>query len=748
MAKNKKKSPDREKIKRISRRVRRILGALILIIVLSLTIFIWSVTRNLPPMGEIENPHLDQSTQIFTADGERIGNFHSSENRIYVEFEDISDNVKKALIATEDVRFRDHSGLDPIMPFAILKDLVLHFDLRGGSSLSQQLARNLYDQVGKDNSITRKIKEAIVAVILESRFTKDEIMTAYLNTAGFYGNTYGIEMGALTLFNKSAKDLDLHEAALMVGLLKGPTYYSPTRNDSLATARRNVVLSQMLKYEKITQTEYDEAVEMGLGLNINRRGTSAAAEAIYFQEEVRKFMKEWIKTQDREYDLYGDGLRVYTTIDSRMQEYAELAVKEHLSSLQEIFDKEMKRYGEPWRKEPDILEDAIAKTDRYRYMKARKASDAEIKKAFREEHDMRIWTWDGWVDSTMTPKDSVIHYLKFLETGFMAMDPKTGAIKAWVGGINHQIFKYDHVKQGKRQVGSTFKPIVYTAALHMGIYEPCDKVLDIPVTIELPDGKRWTPQNSGGGSLGDGAMNYIEGLAQSKNQVTASLMKQAGAAKVCEYAKNVFGIETPLNCVPSLCLGTTDLSVYEMIPAYGMLSNYGHYSIPHFISRIEDKYGHVLAEFHPAPVQRLDSATAYTMVNMMMGVVDHPRGTAHRLRTKYKFDHQIAGKTGTTQNNSDGWFIGYTPNIAAGAWVGNADRRVRFKRTLYGQGANMALPIWAIFMKYVESDKKIGLPTESWKKPGNYKTKLVCPNYGAATGDDGGNDDGKLPEEF
>lgn len=730
-----------DKIKRIDRIVRRIIfGGFGFAILLCLIAYFF-VKGDLPPMGEIEAPHMDLSTQIYSADGVHLGNFHSKENRIHVDMEEISPNVRRALLATEDIRFESHSGIDPKMPFTLMKDLIIHFDLRGGSSISQQLARNLYDQVGRDNSLTRKIKEAIVAVILESRFTKSEIMEAYLNSTCFYGNTYGIEMGARTLFNKSAKDLDVHEAALMVGLLKSPTYYSPTGHPDRAVRRRNTVIEQMQRYDLISDEKAAEYKAMDLGLKMKESAT-ATNSAAYFKDEVKRFLKKWAKEDGRDYDLYTDGLRVYTTVDSRMQKYAELAVREHMTSLQTTFNSELKRTGEPWKTDKSILEFAKKMTPRWYNMDKGGSSKKEIEAAFKEKHQMRVWDYDGWHDTLMSPEDSVIHYMRFLETGFMAMDPKTGDVKAWVGGINYDVFKLDHVSQAPRQVGSTFKPFVYAAALDMGLFKPCDKVLDIPVSIELPDGRVWTPSNSSGGSHGDGAMTYLAGLAQSKNQVTARLMKEAGEGKVCEYAYR-FGIEEKLQCVPSLCLGTTDLTLLDMLGGYNTFANYGNRSEPRMISRIEDKFGNVIAEFPATAELKLDSADAYSLTQMLMGVVDQPYGTAHRLRGTYKFTNQIAGKTGTTQNNSDGWFIGYTPNIVAGAWVGNADRRVRFRRTLYGQGANMALPIWAIFMKYVQADKKIGLPSENFSAPANYDVNLVCPTYK----DDGdGTDPDDLPE--
>lgn len=709
------------RVRKIGRIFRRVLFGFIALFFILTTVLVVSAFNDLPPLGEIENPQMDLSTQILSADGKLIGSFHDAENRIYVKLEEISPFVLDALIATEDIRFRDHCGIDPkTIPSMMYRNLIKR-QRSGGSSITQQLARNLYDQVGRSKTFIRKIKEAIVAVILESRFTKDEIMQAYLNTASFYGNTFGIEMGSRTLFGKSAKELEPHEAALMVGLLKGPSYYNPRRHPERALDRRNTVISQMEKYGYIEAKEARQLKKKPLDLNYSPGGSKDLM-ARYFKEHVRQFLKDWVQTQDKDIDLYADGLKVYTTLDSRMQRYAERAVKEHLSELQQTFRKELKRTGLPWRKDKTILDRALEQTPRHRKAVDAGLSKKEIREQFAEELPMRIWTWEGERDTVMTPLDSVIHYMTYLQTGFMSMDPRSGEIKAWVGGINYGHFQFDHVYQGKRQVGSTFKPFVYTAAMERG-FTPCQTVLDIPVSITLPDGKVWSPKNSGG--TDDGLTNYMTGLAKSKNQVTATLMKKIGPAKVCEYAR-AMGITSDLDCVPSLCLGTSDLSVYEMVGAYSTFANQGVYSKPYFITRIEDKYGHILYSGMPEQREAIDSVTAFTMVNMLMGVVDHLKGTAHRLRHKYKFTNQIAGKTGTTQNNSDGWFIGVTPNLVSGAWVGCEDKSVRFRSTRYGQGANMALPIWAIYMKYVYADKNIGLPQEPFHRPEGYHVKLNC----------------------
>jgi penicillin-binding protein 1A len=692
------------------------------LILLALVIY---VGVNLPPMAELENPQLDLSTQIYSADGALLGNIYNSENRIFTPLNEISTHVVDALVATEDVRFFDHSGVDGTALIAVMKDRILHGRSRGGSTLTMQLSRNLYRAVGKDDSFLRKIKEMVVSTIVERRFTKEEILQGYLNTSCFFRDTYGIEMGSRTLFGKKANELEIQEAALLVGMLKGPTQYDPVYRPEKSLARRNTVIDQMVKYQKLTADKGEELKKLPLGLKYSRGKNPTSTLAPYFRDHVRRFLRDWAKGKN--IDLYRDGLKVYTTIDSRMQGYAEKAVEEHLRELQKQLNKELAN-NKPWVKEPSMLDKSMKESQRFKSMTEAGASNAEIKKAFNQKEKMRVWTWEGERDTTLTPMDSLIHYIKFLETGFLAMDPFTGEIRAWVGGINYKHFQYDHVADGRRQVGSTFKPIVYAAAFDEGRFEPCNTVLDIPVAIELPDGKIWSPKNSGGGD--EGLMNYMEALAKSKNQVTACLMKNLGPELICQYAREL-GVESPLNCVPSLCLGTSDLTVMEMTRVYCAFANYGYKVKPFFVARIEDKNGQILAEFVPEKNQAIDSSTAYIMARMLMNVVDHPSGTAHRLRTKYHFKNPMGGKTGTTQNNTDGWFMGITPHLVAGAWVGGADNRIRFSSTAYGQGANMALPIWAIFFKYVYADKKnINLPMDDFKPPSHFKGNLSCPAPG------------------
>jgi penicillin-binding protein 1A len=687
------------------------------IVVLLMAIFVYSVVANLPPLNDIENPQLDLSTQIYSADGQRLGSIFSKQDREFVPLDSMSRWVKPALLATEDVRFESHSGIDPLTPFTIMKDLVFHLDLRGGSTLSQQLARNLFNQVGTRKSAIRKAKEAIVAIVLESRFTKDEIMQAYLNTTSFYGNSYGIQLGAQTLFSKPASELELHEAALMIAMLKGPAYYNPRRHADRALARRNTVIEQMAKYDYISEAQSDSVKKLDLGLKYRAGGTSTVL-AGYFRDQVKGEVQDILTTLDKQYDLYRDGLKVYTTLDSRMQRYAEKAVQEHMPELQAAFEKDMGK-KKPWETDKEILNSAIRRSDRYRAAEEAGRTKTEIEDEFNEPVNMRVWSWKtGLVDTTMTPRDSVIHHMKMLQAGFMSMEPRSGEIKAWVGGIEYNMFKYDHVRQGKRQVGSTFKPLVYALGMDGGRHHPCDRVLDVPISITLPDGSVWRPDNSGGGD--NGMITYAEALTKSLNQVTAGLMMEVSPEAVCRLAKKM-GIDSPLDCVPALALGTSDISLYEMVGVYSTFANNGTYIKPHMIKRIEDKNGNIIYEHKPEVREVLSPITAFTIIRMLQGPVDMPGGTAGRLRGKYRFTNQIAGKTGTTQNNSDGWFMGVTPSLVSGAWVGNDDRRMRFTSTANGQGANTGLPIWAIYMKYVIADRAIGLPTGPFIAPEGYQ---------------------------
>ncbi len=709
------------------RRMRRLFLGLVALGALSILVFVLLTANDLPALREVANPQTALSTQIMAADGTVLDNFYVQENRVDVPLSEISPYVIDALIATEDARFYQHAGIDHWSVVAIAKRY-LTGTTSGGSTITMQLARNLFDAVGTDRTVTRKIKEIIVAAVLEKNFTKQEIIAAYLNTVNIFGNTYGIEMAAQRLFDKPARTLQVEEAAVLIAMLKGQGVFDPIHKPDTVRSRRNLVLSQMVKYGFL-KAETDRLDSLyALPLAVAPQGPDhLKGPAPYFRQEVRAFLKEWCrshtKSNGKPYDLYADGLKVYTTLDLRLQRKAEAAVREHLSSLQETFDAHIKG-REPYQREPAILTDL--KRTSPRYLNARKAgkSESEIDQEFSQARKMRLFSWQGDIDTVLSPMDSLRYYARFLETGVASIDPRTGAIKAWVGGIDFTNFKYDHVNLSKRQVGSTFKPFVYGAAMESG-FLPCDQQLNQPVVFENVDGEgtRWAPKNSDG-KIG-GLMTLRSALATSTNMITARVMKQIGPANVADYAHRV-GIKSDLEKVPSLCLGTTDLSVLELTSAYSTFANKGQYIEPFFITRIEDRKGNILAEFSPTPRQVISQENAYLMLEMLQGVVNEPGGTAGRLRFRYHLTNEIGAKTGTTQNHSDGWFVGVTPELVSGVWVGCADRRMRFRSLEYGQGASMALPIWAKYMKSLYEDPDIALGQEPFEAPPRFNVNLNC----------------------
>lgn len=679
---------------------------------------------DIPPMDVIENPTTDLSTQVYSADGVVLRSLYDEKHRVSVKLSDISPHVTHALIATEDIRFETHSGIDPQAFFAIVKEVLSGKKPRGGSTVTMQLARNLYEMIGRERSIWRKLKEMVVAVVLEREFTKDEIITAYLNTVSFVGNTYGIQNGAMEYFGKDAKSLDVQEAALLVGLLKATEAYNPRRHPKEALSRRNTILGMMAEQGFLNPSwnlDSIKALPLGVGEKSDYRDLGMAP---YFTEHLREWLKGWCEATG--HNPYRDGLKVYTTIDSRMQQYAEEAMREHLTELQKIFHKHILG-KEAWVKDTSYLPDVMRLTHRYHAARAAGYNMEEIMEEFHTPVKMDLFSWDRQVkDTLLSPWDSLKYYSRFLESGFMAMDPTNGYVKAWVGGINHRFFKYDHVYSGKRQVGSTFKPFVYCAAFDNGS-TPCEVELNQPVFFYNDLGKMiWAPKNADG-KIG-GFMTLRRGLATSTNLITARVMKRIGPHVVCEWAKKM-GITSQLDCVPSLALGTTDLSVFELTGAYGTFANQGIHNQPMFVTRIEDRNGNVLAEFTPQSREAISAKTAYMMINMLMGVVNEPGGTGGRLRYRYKLNMEIGGKTGTTQNQSDGWFMGVTPYLVGGTWVGCSDRRMRFRSLEYGQGASLALPVFGLFMQKVYADSTIGLPKDRFHVPSGFDIELDCSKY-------------------
>ncbi len=700
---------------------------------LSATILIISVASNIPDLSEIENPQSDLSTQVYSADGVLLRSLYEEKHRINVPLNEISPHVLNALIATEDIRYYQHSGIDPQAIMAIIKDILTGKKTRGGSTISMQLARNLYDKIGHERTLFRKGSEMITAVILERKFTKEEIITYYLNTVSFVGNTYGIQNASRIFFGKDSGDLNLEEAALLVGLLKGPTTYNPYRHYEAGMARRNTIIEQMQKYGFVSGRESDSIRALPIDLENFQADDHNVGLTPYFSEHLRQWLAGWC--DENGYDMYRDGLRVFTTIDSRMQKHAEEAMAEHLANFQRVFFDHIFN-KEPWKRDTTILTRMMTRSERYNKARGAGKTREEIEKEFRVPVPMRVFNWNNpkdslpelksYIDTVFSPWDSLKYYSRFLEGGFIAVDPHNGHIKAWVGGIDHRYFQYDHVYLGKRQVGSTFKPFVYTAAFDNG-YSPCTKALNQQVFFYNEEGDlKWAPKNADG-KVG-GYMTLRRGLATSTNLITARLMKAIGPEVVCQYAYNM-GIQSKLDCVPSLALGTTDLSVYELTAAYCTFVNSGVWNEPLFVTRIEDKNGNILATFKGEQREAINPETAYLMLNMLMGVIDEPGGTGGRLRFVYKFRNQMGGKTGTTQNHSDGWFVGVTPNLVAGAWVGCAERNIRFRSIVNGQGAAMALPIYGKFMQKVYADPEIGFPVGPFEKPSTLNIELNCDRY-------------------
>lgn len=682
----------------------------------------------LPDFKDLENPDINLSSEIVSADNVVLGKYYY-QNRSNIKYSDLSPNLVKALKCTEDVRFEEHSGVDIKGLFRVLfKTVILRQDAGGGSTLSQQLAKNLFPRTRNHGFalVIQKMKEWITATRLERNYTKEEIIAMYFNTVEFGNNAYGIKSASRTYYDKTPAQLSISESALLVGMLQAPSRYNPRINEKAAMQRRNVVLAQMHKYQAIDQLQKDSLQKTKLLIKFTKDDHNVGL-ATYFREEIRAELQKWCndhkKADGSAYNLYRDGLRIYTTIDSRMQKFAEEAMKEHMITLQKQFNDHWKG-REPWYDYPEIINDAMRKSERWAGMKEEGMSDKEAEAAFKKKVPMTIFTWQGDRDTLLSPLDSIKYYKKILQCGFMAVTPQTGEIKAWVGGNDYRYFKYDHVKEGKRQVGSTFKPFLYAIAMQEH-YSPCYKVPNEKITIKLETGEEWTPDNSD--NKYGGMLTLKEALANSVNTVSAFLVKQFGPNAVIEMARKM-GVTSKLEAVPAIALGAADLSVYEMTGAYATFANKGVHTEPVYITRIEDKNGVVLEERIPKKIEAINEETAYLMLNLMQGVVQY--GTGTRLRGKYNLTNAIAGKTGTTQNNSDGWFIGIVPNLAAGCWVGAEDRVVRFRNTNLGQGANMALPIWGLFMQKCYADKELTVSKENFELPSTpLSTELDCSKY-------------------
>jgi penicillin-binding protein 1A len=701
----------------------------------------------LPSFEQLENPKNSLATEIISEDGVVLGKYFF-ENRSNIKFRELPENLVNALVATEDVRFRKHTGIDVRALVRAVKGQLLGESGSGGAStITQQLAKMLFTE--KPGSglerVMQKFKEWIIAVRLERQYTKEEIIAMYLNRFDFVNNAVGIKSAAQVYFNTTPSALSIIESATLVGMCKNPSLYNPNRRDSLTRARRNVVMSQMLKYEYLSQEEYDSLKQLPIILDFKKASHNEGL-APYLREYLRGSLKEWSKNHTKPdgstYNLYTDGLKIYTTINSRMQQFGEEALHGHIAALQEDFYTHWKGYSKaPFPKDFEqeqidaILDQGMRRSERYRKLKVAGQSLREIKKTFRKKVPMTIFSWKGERDTVMSPRDSVRYYKYFIHSGMMSMDPRTGHVKAYVGGINYKHFKYDHVMVGKRQVGSTFKPFLYSLAMQEG-YSPCYEIPNVPVVFEKEKWgleKDWIPKNSD--DKYEGLLLSMKfGLANSVNTVTTYIMKQFGPHAVVDLARKM-GITSHLSAVPSICLGTFDLSVYEMVGAYSTFANKGVWTQPIIVTRIEDKNGVLLEEFAPQTTEAMSAQTADLMVRMLQGVVDgvqNPedgtkKGTGVRLRFRYQFENEIGGKTGTTQNNSDGWFVGVTPNLVTGVWSGNEDRSVHFRTTYYGQGANMALPVWAEYMQRVYADTlELGIYPEKFDISKSVDVLLDC----------------------
>ena len=730
------------------------LGGILFVILIFLCAS-WGLFGEMPDHTVLENPETNLAAEIISSDGKTIGKFYLNDNRTPIEYDELPKHLVEALLATEDARFHDHSGIDAV---GTLRAIVKMGSGGGASTISQQLAKQLFHGEGSKNKLgrmTQKIKEWIIATRLERQYTKEEIIAQYFNIYDFLNNADGIRSAARIYFGKEPKDLDLKESAMLVGMFKNSSLFNPRKRPELTLQRRNVVLAQMYKYDYIDEKVKDSLQKTPLDLNYNPESHREGI-ATYFRTYLDGFMKDWIKNNPKpdgsKYNLYNDGLKIHTTIDSRMQLYAENAVQDHMSQLQAAFFKQNtpeRNKTAPFidlsKEEIDnLLKGAMKQSERWRKMKYDLGkSNKEIEASFYKPTEMSVFAWKKGkateVDTIMKPIDSIRYYKTFLRTGMMAMDPQTGYVKAWVGGINYRHFQYDMVKQGKRQVGSTFKPFVYATAIDQLHYSPCDVFPDTPFCIEANkygNLRDWCPKNSDGGY--GGSRTLKDALANSVNTITARLMDKVGPKPVIDLVKKL-GVESEIPEVPSIALGTADLSVYEMVGAYAAFANKGVYTKPVMVTTIEDKNGTILYQFKPETRDVLGEEEAYVTVKLLQGVVES--GSGARLRRAgqpygvykeiitgfpYALTNPIAGKTGTTQNQSDGWFMGMVPNLVTGVWVGGEDRATHFRSITYGQGASMALPIWGLFMKSCYADKTLDVSTGNFEVPKNLSINVDC----------------------
>jgi penicillin-binding protein 1A len=711
MPTTKKKQPENRLSKFAIKLLWRIFILGILGFALSILLINMGMLGYMPSMKELENPSSALSTEVFADDGKTIIGRYYVQDRSNSRYEDISKNVLNALLATEDYRFYEHSGIDGI---AVLRAVFFLGKEGGGSTITQQLAKNLFPRRNPNffNMPFIKLKEWVLAVKLEKNLTKNEIITLYLNTVPFGDNVYGIKNASLTFFNKLPSEVSINEAAVLIGMLKGNTLYNPRRNPERALARRNTVLSQMVKYNFLDSKEAEQLKKEPIVLDYHKLDYHEGI-APYFRQEVEKEVKAILKNikkpgSQEPYNIYKDGLKIYTTLNVKMQRYAEQSVEEHLTELQALFRGQSGYHdGSIWKKDLKVnLARAVKQSPRYKSLIEAGLSEEEINKIFETPVKMKVFTWKGKkeIDTVMSPLDSIKYMKMFLQAGFMAMDPYTGDVKAWVGGIDHTYFQYDHVNiNSGRQVGSTIKPLLYTFAVYNG-FSACGNIPTVPQHFP---GFKPDLYDAGGSKFVELPMSTA--LAKSVNNAALYLINQVGINAFVDFAHRC-GIASNLDKVPAAALGVSDISLYEMLWAYTMFPSLGINTKPIFITRIEDKHGNLIKNFVPQQKEIIDSKTAYTMVKMLKGVVDN--GTGRRLRYRYNLEGDMAGKTGTTNRQADAWFIGFTPQLLAGAWVGCDDRSLRFRSEALGQGAAAALPIWAYFMKKVYADKSTGMDIE------------------------------------
>lgn len=694
----------------------------------------------MPSFEDLENPKTNLATEVISEDGYVLGKFYI-ENRSNVSYNQLPENIVNALIATEDSRFYKHSGVDLKALVRVAAGVVSGKHKGGGSTITQQLAKNLFPR-NPDPSIFElifaKFKEWVVAVKLERNYSKKEIISMYFNIVDFGNMSQGIKSASKTYFDKNPNQLNLEESALLVGMLKAPTYYSPRRNPENALNRRNVVLLQMKKYKYIDNETFEKAKSSQIDISNFKLQDHRSGMATYFREYVRQEVNKWAKDKKNRkpdgtrWDIYKDGLKIYTTINYRMQKYAEEAVDEWIcQNLQPQFFTQCKgRKNAPFVRISEdqtetIMNGAMKSSDRYKALKKQGFSEDEIRRNFEKPVHMWVYTCDGEKDTVMSPLDSIRYMKSFLSCGLMAMEPTTGYVKAYVGGTDYYHFQYDHVIQAKRQVGSTFKPFVYTFAIQEGEFSPCTKVPNLPVTITTETGESWTPHNSNDYKAGQ-MISLKDALANSLNYVSAYLMKRYGPHAIIQLVRKM-GVTSDIPAVPSICLGTCELSLYEMVGAINTFNNKGVHVKPIFITKICNNKGNVIATFNTEQNEAMDEISAYKTVQLMKGVVEY--GTGVRLHYRYHLDMPMAGKTGTTDNNSDGWFMGYTPMLTAGVWVGCEDRAAHFRSTALGQGANTALPVWALFMKKCYADKELNLKKIDFPVPENIDVEFDCSKY-------------------